>query len=343
MGEGYLRMKKRRSCFLLASVIALTSIMAAGCSEADLEKKLMRQTPTPAPTLTASAEEKDSDLVDAVRDPIEPAPTIPAETPTPAPTSTPAPRMIGTKTSQSKYIFLTNAIDNPLREIYMCPFGWMDWGKNLIPAETTIKPGERVQMFYDESQASADGLYNMKFVDKAGNAYGVYAVELGDMESASLQLISNLGFLFYVSLKSGKETNTMYGERLATTYDYSTYDTAVAAATADPHEGDYNYGYYDAGGNWVAYDTGDTTYTVYDPDTGTSTTTTSSGTSTTDTAAPAETIPAEDPAAASGTDPGMTDESGTVTYYENPTDYKQYEGNPDYGYYDDYGNWMSYY
>ena len=332
-------MRKRKISFLLASMIALTSMLATGCSEADIENKLMRQTPTPAPTLEAAVPTGDPDLVEAVRDPISPAPTIPESTPTPAPTSTPAPRMIGTKTPQSKYVFLTNAIDNPLREIYMCPFGFMDWGKNLIPSETTIKPGERVQMFYDEAGGSSDGLFNMKFVDKAGNAYGVYAVELGDMESASLQLIQKLGFLFYVSLRTGKETNTMYGERLATTYEYSSSDTAVASATADPHEGDYNYGYYDANGKWVAYEYGDTTYTVYDPNTGTSTTTDSSGTTTTDTTAGTDTAAPSD--SSSGTD--TLDGSETITYYETPADETQYEGNPEYGYYDDYGNWMSYY
>ncbi len=326
---------KRKILFLLASVMLLI-LTAAGCSKADLESKLLRQSPTPVPVTEAPAETVETvETVEAESGTEMPSPL--PDTPTPAPTSTPSPRMIGTKTSQSKYMFLTNTTDNPLREIYLCLYGQLDWGKNLIPPETTVRAGERVQMFFDEP--GEKDLYSMKLVDKAGNIWAIYAFPLADMDSATIQIIGGVAFLYYTSLSTGQQTNTMYGERLAKSYDYSTY-TASVATTADPHEGDYNYGYYDANGNWVAYEYGDTTYTVYDPDTGTSTTdTTTPGTTTTDTTTSDPIYTASD----TGTGEETIPDGETVTYYDDPTDYTQYEGNPDYGYYDDYGNWMSYY
>ena len=58
---------------------------------------------------------------------------------TPVPTSTPAPKVIGVKTSQAKYIYMTNGLQDDLREIYLMTSGGDDWGKNLIPAEASVK------------------------------------------------------------------------------------------------------------------------------------------------------------------------------------------------------------
>ena len=293
-------MKKAKWSLLLSVILLLTAL--SGCSASDIEQQLMRATPTPAPEVTEVP-----DLVEAETGPVSAETSSEPEAPTPAPTSTPSPRKIGTKTAVSKYIFLTNSLDNAIREIYLTLYGNADWGKNMVASETTIRPGETVQMFFDEP-ASPKDLYNMKVVDREGNIWAIYAFELSDMDSCSIQLIGSVAFLFYTSLATGKQTNTMYGERLAKTYDYSAF---TASAAEDDHEGDFNYGYYDTYGNWVKYEEGDTTYQEFDTETGDQT---------------------------AGEETGPEESEPVITYYDD-----QYEGNPSYGYYDEYGNWTSYY
>ena len=75
-----------------------------------------------------------------------------------------------------------------MREIYLRAAGGSEWGKNLVPAESTIKAAEQVQMYYTPESAT-DAIYDMKIVDGDGNAYEIYSVELGDMESAKLMHI----------------------------------------------------------------------------------------------------------------------------------------------------------
>ncbi len=77
-----------------------------------------------------------------------PTPTEVPVTVTPVPTSTPAPKVIGVKTSQAKYIYMTNKLEDDIREIYLMTSGGDDWGKNLIPAEASVKASEQVRMFY---------------------------------------------------------------------------------------------------------------------------------------------------------------------------------------------------
>ena len=66
--------------------------------------------------------------------------------------------MIGVKTSQAKYIYMTNKLEDDIREIYLMTSGGDDWGKNLIPAEASVKASEQVQMFYtpDDTAVSSD-------------------------------------------------------------------------------------------------------------------------------------------------------------------------------------------
>ena len=157
-------------------VLGMTMILTfTGCGSS---KPVVEVTPTPAAT---------------------PTPTEVPVTVTPVPTSTPAPKVIGVKTSQAKYIYMTNKLEDDIREIYLMTSGGDDWGKNLIPAEASVKASEQVQMFYtpgdtavssDSTDESADTttttVYDMKIVTAKGDVYQIYSIDLGDMEKASL-------------------------------------------------------------------------------------------------------------------------------------------------------------
>ena len=81
-------------------VLGMTMILTfTGCGSS---KPVVEVTPTPAAT---------------------PTPTEVPVTVTPVPTSTPAPKVIGVKTSQAKYIYMTNGLQDDLREIYLMTSG----------------------------------------------------------------------------------------------------------------------------------------------------------------------------------------------------------------------------
>ncbi len=185
--------KSRKIVFAVGTAMALT---LAGCGS---DKKPEEVVPTVAPTAT---------------------PTIPPVTATPAPTSTPAPRKIGEKTSQSKFVYLTNNLKTDVRELYLMVSGSEDWGDNLIPREFSVKASDQVQMFYtpesvqasaeeedsEETGAPSGALYDMKLVTADGNTYEIYSIELSDMEKASLTLDeeTSTAYLRYMSLSETK-------------------------------------------------------------------------------------------------------------------------------------------
>ncbi len=166
-------MKYKKIMIALAAAAALS---AAGCGSSS--KDTVEVTPTPVPTA---------------------APTAAPATSTPLPTSTPAPKLIGVKTSTAKFVYLTNSTKGEIREIYLRAAGGTEWGKNLVPAESTIKDAEQVQMYYTPDSAT-DAIYDMKVVDGDGNAYEIYSAELGDMEKAKLMIQDGSAYLTYMSL-----------------------------------------------------------------------------------------------------------------------------------------------
>lgn len=223
--------KSRKIVFAVSTAMALT---LAGCGS---DKKAEEVVPTVAPTAT---------------------PTIPPVTATPAPTSTPAPRKIGEKTSQSKFVYLTNNLKTDVRELYLMVSGSEDWGDNLIPREFSVKASDQVQMFYtpESVQASAEeedseetgtpsgALYDMKLVTADGNTYEIYSIELSDMEKASLTLDeeTSTAYLRYMSLSEKKEKDTKENSQ-QTGYgdDYDSEDDSYS------DDGSYDDGSYDDG------------------------------------------------------------------------------------------------
>ena len=174
-------MKYKKIMIALAATAALS---AAGCGSSS--KDTVEVTPTPVPTA---------------------APTSTPATASPLPTSTPAPKLIGVKTSTAKFVYLSNSTKGEVREIYLRAAGGSEWGKNLVPAESTIKAAEQVQMYYTPESAT-DDIYDMKIVDGDGNAYEIYSVELGDMESAKLMIDNGSAYLTYMSLSEKSEKST---------------------------------------------------------------------------------------------------------------------------------------
>ena len=237
--------KSRKIVFAVGTAMALT---LAGCGS---DKKPEEVVPTVAPTAT---------------------PTIPPVTATPAPTSTPAPRKIGEKTSQSKFVYLTNNLKTDVRELYLMVSGSEDWGDNLIPREFSVKASDQVQMFYtpESVQASAEeedseetgtpsgALYDMKLVTADGNTYEIYSIELSDMEKASLTLDeeTSTAYLRYMSLSEKKEKDTKENSQ-QTGYgdDYDSDDESYDDSYSDDgnyddgssDDGNYDDGNYDDG------------------------------------------------------------------------------------------------
>ena len=121
-------MKYKKIVIALAAAAALS---AAGCGKSSSDTAEV--TPTPVPTAV---------------------PTAAPATASPLPTSTPAPKLIGVKTSTAKFVYITNSTSGEIREIYLRAAGGEDWGKNLVPAESTVKAAEQVQMYYTPDSAT---------------------------------------------------------------------------------------------------------------------------------------------------------------------------------------------
>lgn len=195
-------------------------IALSGCGSKKQEQETVV---TPAPTAT---------------------PTAVPVTATPAPTATPTPRRIGKKTSQSKFIYLTNSLGIDVRELYLMNSGTDDWGDNLIPSETSIKTSEQVQLFYTpgeadtetgEETASEEAVYDMKLVTAEGASYEIYSIEFSDMEKAVLSLDqdTSAAYLRYMSLSEKKEKDTQEGERQSNAYAYDDSDDSYDSTSDD--------------------------------------------------------------------------------------------------------------
>ena len=215
-------------------------------------------------------------------------------TPTPTPEPTPEPPVIGQQTDNAKFIYFSNDLRTDLKELYLRTSGSSDqnWGSNFIPSEASIRPSEKVRLYYgeeDETSASASGdqkasnedsiYYDIKLVTSDGKAYEIYSVQFSDMEKASLLLAANTAtaYLSYVSLSSQKETTTIGNKPQTvtpvpqssssdnntasedTSYDDSSYDSAPAPSSdtsgSSSDNGD-NSGEdtSDAGGGDYSYD-----------------------------------------------------------------------------------------
>ena len=254
----------------LAAVLGISMVLTmAGCGKK--QDSVVEATPTPEATA---------------------APTAVPVTVTPVPTSTPAPKVIGVKTTDAKFVYLTNSLSSDLREIYLMTSGGEDWGKNLIPSESSVKGAEQVQMYYTPSTESTDSedtsedstedtsststeLYDMKIVTSDGNTYEIYSIDLGDMEKASLTMDtdSETAYLRYMSLSEKKEKDTRDNSQQTSSsddessddssYDDSSYDDSGYDDSSDDgsyddssddgsDDGSYDDGSYDDG----SYDDG---------------------------------------------------------------------------------------
>ena len=179
-------------------------------------------------------------------------------TPTPAPTATPAPRLIGVKTDTAKKVLLTNNTNKEIREFYLKASYDEDWGKNLVPAESSIKASEQVQMYYTpvsggSTEDSSDGtektktaksVFDIRLADGDGNTWEIYGAELSDMEKATIRIQEEDAYLTYMSISEKKQK-----------------DTRNNTASED---GDYDSEEYDSENDDEMYDTDQTDNSNYD-------------------------------------------------------------------------------
>lgn len=209
-------MKKRK--IIAFGMFAAVSLGLSGCGNND---KTEQVTPTPSPVLTSTP--------------------IPAtSTPTPKLTVTPAPKLIGQKTETASCITLKNSAETDLKEIYIQVSGAAEWGKNLIPSESSVKESEEVQMYYEPTEGA---LYNIKLVTKAKDTFEIYGVDLSDMEKASLYIENGSAYLKYMSLSTRSETTT------SGSYSYLddsyTSDETGNAYGMNSYDDQYTGNYYD--------------------------------------------------------------------------------------------------
>ena len=222
----------------LAAVLGISMVLTmAGCGKK--QDSVVEATPTPEATA---------------------APTAVPVTVTPVPTSTPAPKVIGVKTTDAKFVYLTNSLSSDLREIYLMTSGGEDWGKNLIPSESSVKGAEQVQMYYTPSTESTDSedtsedstedtsststeLYDMKIVTSDGNTYEIYSIDLGDMEKASLTMDtdSETAYLRYMSLSEKKEKDTRDNSQQTSSSDDESSDDSSYDDSSDDSSDDGSY------------------------------------------------------------------------------------------------------
>ncbi len=164
-----------------------------GCSLPALPKKSLVLTTTPSPT----------------PEPVITTPPTDAPTPTPSPTPTPAPRQIGSASGSGGFIYMTNDAAQRLREIHLQLQDSGEWGRNLIPADSSIRGGERVRLFYPAAVEGYSPLYNMQVLTEDGSLYSIYSVNFTDMETASLKRDGDGAlYLSYMSLSEHSEKNT---------------------------------------------------------------------------------------------------------------------------------------
>ena len=195
----------------------------------------------------------------AVTPQITAVPTVAATatpTPTPAPTATPAPRLIGVKTDNAKKVLLTNNTNKEIREFYLKASYEEDWGKNLVPAESSIKASEQVQMYYDPvsggstedssdgSEKTAKSIFDIRLADGDGNTWEIYGAELSDMEKATIRIQEEDAYLTYMSISEKKQKDTRNNTASddsdydSEDYDYEDDDTNDIDQTDN---GDYDY------------------------------------------------------------------------------------------------------
>ena len=245
----------------LAAVLGISMVLTmAGCGKK--QDSVVEATPTPEATA---------------------APTAVPVTVTPVPTSTPAPKVIGVKTTDAKFVYLTNSLSSDLREIYLMTSGGEDWGKNLIPSESSVKGAEQVQMYYTPSTESTDSedtsedstedtsststeLYDMKIVTSDGNTYEIYSIDLGDMEKASLAYDeeSSVAYLRYMSLSEKKEKDTKENSQQTSSSDDSSEDTSYDDSSYDDSYDDSSYDSSDDSSDDGSYDDGSYDDSNYD-------------------------------------------------------------------------------
>lgn len=208
---------KNKKIIAFGMVVAVSFAMS-GCGN---KENTTQVTPTPSPVLTST-----------------PIPQTP--TPTPKLTLTPAPKLIGQKTETASSIALENSTEVDLKEIYIQVSGTTDWGKNLIPSESSVKESEEVQMYYEPTEGA---LYNIKVVTKAADTFEIYSVDLSDMEKASLHIENGSAYLSYMSLSTRSESTTLGNYSYID--DSSLQDETENAYGTNGYNDQYTGNYYD--------------------------------------------------------------------------------------------------
>ena len=215
----------KKKSFWMNGLCAISALVLTGCSTGNLGGELIKEvTPTPVPTVTAT-----------------PVPT-PSATPVPVSTATPAPWRIGTKTSLSSYVYLSNNLNDKIREIYLMSYGGYEWGKNIIPSEATIKAFEEVQFCYTPpttDDGSEVTLFSMKFVTQSGKVYQLDQIPLQDMQHAVLRVDNDLFSLHYTSLSDNTEKVISGSDADLGYSDWS--DSEEYSDSQNSYDTDYDY------------------------------------------------------------------------------------------------------
>lgn len=206
-----------------AAICTFCVVMALTGSGCGSKKTAAEVTPTPVPTAT-------------------PVPVT--ATPTPMPTPTSAPKLIGKKTDTAKYITLINKTGVALREVYIQDPDTGEWGNNLVPADSSVRDKEQVEMYYEPLET---GSYNLKIITEKAETFEMDSVELEDMDQASLYIEDGNAFLKYMSLSTKSETTTSGADSSEGDDSEETQDSSNVSSNDSSYDNSYDSDYEDSG------------------------------------------------------------------------------------------------
>ena len=188
-------MKNAGRWLLLAGLL---SVLMTGCT--DMRQSLVLDTrPSVTPTVSMTPMEDEA---------LTPTPTLtpmPTPTPTLTPIPTAAPRKVGNKSAAAGSVTVANKTGKRFRNLQIRTGEGEDWGRNLIPADSSILPDEIFQLYYPAS----GGSYELRLIDTDRQEYIMYTQPLNDMVNASLQLDgAQDAFFAYTSKAYGTQSDT---------------------------------------------------------------------------------------------------------------------------------------
>ena len=169
---------------------ALLCLALSGCALRPMPL-IPEDTATPVPTASLTPSPTPEPV------PLEAAPPA---TPTPIPARSDRPRIIGSKSTAAGSVLLTNQSGMRIRELYLAEAYSEEWGRNLIPSESSIREGEKIKLFYPAIPEDSEGYYDILVRCEDGYTDVIYYVRLADTSEGAITYDPSDGYLHLTEL-----------------------------------------------------------------------------------------------------------------------------------------------